>query len=54
MVDADLFFETYNESALFGKRKLDIYVIKQLYQDELRRYVEDSAAGMFALRIPAE
>ncbi len=50
IVDVDLFFETYDESVMFGRRELDIYVIKQLYQQDLTKFM--SQEGMFEERIP--
>jgi 3D (Asp-Asp-Asp) domain-containing protein/uncharacterized protein YabE (DUF348 family) len=50
-VDVDCFFETYRESALFGRKYLNIYVVKQLTQDELAGYA--AVSGMFENRIPA-
>lgn len=49
-VDIDCFFETYRESALFGKKWLNVYVVDQLTQDELEDYIRHS--GMFYSRIP--
>ncbi len=50
-VDIDLFFETYTESALFGKHSMNVYVVKQLTQDELAEFA--AVEGMFRSRIPA-
>ncbi len=50
-VDIDCFFETYTESALFGKKYLNVYVVKQLTQSELQRYAANPY--MFERRIPA-
>ncbi|MEG1809893.1 MAG: 3D domain-containing protein [Oscillospiraceae bacterium] len=49
-VDIDLFFETYRESALFGKHKMNVYVVKQLTQSELEPYMANE--GMFRRRVP--
>ena len=49
-VDIDLFFETYRESALFGKHKMNIYVVKQLTQSELEQYCANE--GLFRSRVP--
>ena len=49
-VDIDLFFETYRESALFGKHRMNIYVVKQLTQSELEQYAANE--GMFRSRVP--
>lgn len=49
-VDIDLFFETYRESALFGKHRMNVYVVKQLTQSELEKYIANE--GMFRLRVP--
>ncbi len=48
-VDIDLFFETYRESALFGKHKMNVYIVKQLTQSELEQYIANE--GMFRKRI---
>ncbi|MEG1384116.1 MAG: ubiquitin-like domain-containing protein, partial [Oscillospiraceae bacterium] len=50
-VDIDLFFETYTESALFGKHKMNVYVVKQLNQPELEQYA--AHPGMFRSRVPS-
>ncbi len=50
-VDIDLFFETYTESALFGKHRLNVYVVDQLTQAELAQFM--AQPGMFRTRIPA-
>ena len=50
-VDIDLFFETYTESALFGKHSMNVYVVKQLTQGELEQYA--AVEGMFRNRVPA-
>ena len=47
----DCFFETYRESQLFGAKNLTVYVVKQLYQADLAKYIGQS--GMFYSRIPA-
>ena len=49
-VDIDLFFETYRESALFGKHRMNVYVVKQLTQSELEEYIANE--GMFRKRVP--
>ncbi len=50
-VDIDLFFETYTESALFGKHRMNVYVVDQLTQAELEQFM--AQPGMFRSRIPA-
>ena len=50
-VAVDCFFETYRESVLFGRRTMNIYVVKQLTQSELAPYM--AAEGMFKQRIPS-
>jgi len=50
-VDIDCFMETYDESVLFGRRIMDIYVVEQLTQDDLEQFVANP--GMFRNRIPA-
>ncbi len=50
-VDIDLFFETYTESALFGKHRLNVYVVDQLTQSELEQFM--AQPGMFRARVPA-
>lgn len=50
-VDADCFFETYRESTLFGRHTMDIYVVKQLTQQELAAYA--AVSGTFHARVPA-
>ncbi len=47
----DLFFDTYRESALFGARNLNVYVVTQLYQADLASYI--AKEGMFRSRVPA-
>lgn len=47
----DLFFDTYRESALFGARSLNVYVVTQLYQADLASYI--AKEGMFRSRVPA-
>ena len=49
-VDIDCFMETYDESVLFGRRIMDIYVVEQLTQDDLEQFVANP--GMFRNRIP--
>ncbi len=51
-VDIDLFFETYTESALFGKHRMNVYVVDQLTQSELEEFM--AQPGMFRSRIPAD
>ena len=48
------YFETYDESALFGRQYLNVYVIKQLSQSELQAYCSttESGASLFRSRIP--
>jgi len=48
-VDIDCYFETYNESVIFGKKLMDVYIIGQLTQAELEEY---AANGMFYSRVP--
>ena len=48
-VDIDCFFETYTESALFGKKTLQVYMVKQLTQADLEEYAANS---MFYSRVP--
>ena len=48
-VDIDCYFETYIESVMFGKKLLDVYIIKQLTQEELEEHV---ANRMFYGRVP--
>ena len=52
--DIDCYFETYDESALFGRQYLNVYVIKQLSQSELQAYCSttESGASLFRSRIP--
>lgn len=50
-ITIDCFFETYRESVLFGRRTMNIYIVKQLTQAELAPYA--AVEGMFRLRIPA-
>lgn len=52
--DIDCYFETYRESALFGRKYLNVYVITQLTQDDLASYcsVTTSGAALFRSRIP--
>lgn len=50
-VDVDCFFETYQESVLFGRHIMDIYVVAQLTQKELEQFV--AVPGMFQARVPA-
>jgi 3D (Asp-Asp-Asp) domain-containing protein len=49
-VTIDCFFETYDESVLFGRRTMDIYVVAQLHQSDLEQFV--AKEGMFRLRVP--
>jgi len=48
-VDIDCFFETYRESALFGKKYLNVYYVKQLTQSELEIF---AGSRMFYSRVP--
>ncbi len=48
-VVCDLFFDTYEEPYLFGKHTMNIYVVKQLYRDELQEYV--ARQGYFDNRV---
>ncbi len=48
-VDIDCYFETYDESAMFGKKLLNVYIIGQLTQSQLEDY---AANGMFYGRVP--
>jgi len=50
IIDIDCFFETYDESCFFGKKYLDVYVVKQLTQAELEDYMAHE--GMFRQRVP--
>lgn len=50
IVSVDLFFDTYEETLLFGKHLMNIYVVKQLYRDELQQYV--ARQGYFDSRVP--
>ncbi len=50
-ISADLFFDTYEESVLFGKHTMNIYIVKQLYRDELQPFV--ARQGYFDVRVPA-
>lgn len=50
IIDIDCFFETYDESCFFGKKYLDVYVVKQLTQTELQDYIAHE--GMFRQRVP--
>ncbi len=50
-VDIDCYFETYRESALFGVKYMNVYIVKQLTQSELERFC--AVPGMFRSRIPA-
>ncbi len=52
IIDIDLFFRTYDESVMFGRRNLDVYVIKQLYQEDLSKFM--SQQGMFEARVPVK
>ncbi|MBQ8995585.1 MAG: G5 domain-containing protein [Oscillospiraceae bacterium] len=47
----DCFFDTYRESALFGARYLNVYVVEQLRQGDLAGYI--AKEGMFRSRVPA-
>lgn len=51
-VDIDLFFETYTESALFGKHRMNVYVVDQLTQSELEEFM--AQPGMFRARVPED
>ncbi len=46
----DLFMTTNSECSRFGRRYLNVYVIRQMYQDELGEFV---ANGMFYNRVPS-
>ena len=48
-VDIDCYFETYIESVMFGKKLMDVYIVKQLTWHELEEYV---ANRMFYNRVP--
>ncbi|MCL2539606.1 MAG: G5 domain-containing protein, partial [Oscillospiraceae bacterium] len=48
-VDIDCYFDTYEESVMFGKKIMDVYIIGQLTQAQLEEY---AANGMFYSRIP--
>jgi len=48
-VDIDCYFETYIESVMFGKKLMDVYIVKQLTWHELEEYV---ANRMFYSRVP--
>lgn len=48
-VDIDCYFDTYDESVMFGKKLMDVYIIGQLTQAQLEEYM---ANGMFYNRIP--
>ncbi|MBQ5342445.1 MAG: G5 domain-containing protein [Oscillospiraceae bacterium] len=50
-ISVDLFFDTYEESVLFGKHTMNIYIVKQLYRDELQQFV--ARQGYFDVRVPA-
>jgi len=50
-VDIDCFFETYQESVLFGVHYLNVYIVRQLTRSELQRFAANSS--MFNSRIPA-
>ena len=50
-ISVDLFFDTYEESVLFGKHTMNIYIVKQLYRDELQQFV--ARQGYFDARVPA-
>lgn len=50
-VDIDLFFETYTESTLFGKHRMNVYIVDQLTQDQLKEY--EAQPGMFRSRVPS-
>ena len=52
--DIDCYFETYAESALFGRQYLNVYIIKQLTQTDLQAYcsVTNSGSALFRSRIP--
>ena len=50
-VDVDCFFETYQESVLFGVHYLNVYIVKQLTQGELQKYAANE--GMFRRRVPS-
>lgn len=49
-VAVDLFFDTYQETLWYGKHTMNIYVVKQLYRDELQEYV--ARQGYFDNRVP--
>lgn len=48
-VDIDCYFETYEESVMFGKKLLNVYIISRLTQSQLEEYM---ANGMFYNRVP--
>ncbi|MEG1757260.1 MAG: 3D domain-containing protein [Oscillospiraceae bacterium] len=48
-VDIDCFFETYDESCLFGKHTMNIYIVEQLPRELLEPYVANR--GMFDARV---
>jgi len=50
-ISVDLFFDTYLEPLLWGKHTMNIYVVGQLYQDDLQDYV--ARQGYFNNRVPA-
>jgi 3D (Asp-Asp-Asp) domain-containing protein len=50
LVDIDCYFETYDESCMFGKKRLDVYIVGRLTQSQLEEY---AANGMFYSRIPS-
>lgn len=50
LVDIDCYFETYDESCMFGKKQLDVYIVGRLTQSQLEEY---AANGMFYSRIPS-
>jgi 3D (Asp-Asp-Asp) domain-containing protein len=45
----DLFFDTYEEPYLYGKHYMNVYVVKQLYRDELQEFV--ARQGYFDNRV---
>ncbi len=49
-VDIDCFMETYNESALFGRKTMDVYIVAQLTQEDLEQYAAN--LPMLRARIP--
>ena len=48
-VDIDCYFETYDESCIFGKKLLNVYIVAQLTQEQLEEY---AVSGMFYSRVP--